>query len=119
MKHQGRLLTSKDTNPITWQFSQRAQRLQSSVIRDILKVTVRPEVISFAGGLPSPATFPVDHLRAAYDKVLSRHGKTALQYGPTDGYLPLREWIADSISQGGKRITPEQVLMVSGSQQGL
>lgn len=112
-------MTSKDPNPIAWQFSHRAQRLQSSVIRDILKVTVRPDVISFAGGLPSPATFPVEHMRAAFDKVLSAQGKTALQYGPTDGYLPLREWIADSVSLGGKRIAPEQVLMVSGSQQGL
>jgi 2-aminoadipate transaminase len=105
--------------PIDWTFSQRAQKLQSSVIREILKVTVRPEVISFAGGLPSPATFPVEHMRAAYDKVLSRQGKVALQYGPTDGYAPLREWIANSMSQGGQKILPEQVLMVSGSQQAL
>ena len=105
--------------PIQWQFSQRAQQLQSSVIREILKVTVRPEVISFAGGLPSPATFPVERMQAAFDAVLSRQGKVALQYGPTDGYGPLREWIAGSLSIGGAKIMPEQVLMVSGSQQGL
>lgn len=105
--------------PIQWEFSRRAQRLQSSVIREILKVTMRPDIISFAGGLPSPATFPVEHMRAAYDSVLARQGKTALQYGPTDGYLPLREWIADSLSGDGARILPEQVLMLSGSQQGL
>lgn len=105
---------------IQWQFSQRAQQLQSSAIREILKVTARPEVISFAGGLPSPETFPVERLRVAYDSVLSRHGKVALQYGPTDGYGPLREWIADSLSvRGSTRILPEQVLMLSGSQQGL
>jgi 2-aminoadipate transaminase len=105
--------------PIQWHFSQRAQQLQSSAIREILKVTMRPEIISFAGGLPSPATFPVDRMRAAYESVLSRQGKVALQYGPSDGYAPLREWIADSLSTGGARILPEQVLMLSGSQQGL
>ena len=109
----------ENPTPMQWQFSERARQLQSSVIREILKVTVRPEVISFAGGLPSPATFPVERMRAAYDAVLSRQGKVALQYGPTDGYSPLREWIADSLSSGGARIAPEQVLMVSGSQQGL
>lgn len=105
--------------PIQWQFSERAQQLQSSAIREILKITMRPEIISFAGGLPSPETFPVERMRAAYDSVLSRHGKVALQYGPTDGYAPLREWIADSLSVDGARIVPDQVLMVSGSQQGL
>ncbi|HEY8606214.1 MAG TPA: PLP-dependent aminotransferase family protein [Noviherbaspirillum sp.] len=109
----------ENPTPIQWQFSERAQQLQSSVIREILKVTVRPEVISFAGGLPSPATFPVERMRAAHDKVLSEQGKVALQYGTTDGYLPLREWIAASLSTGGARISPDQVLMVSGSQQGL
>jgi 2-aminoadipate transaminase len=111
----------KIENPaaIQWNFSRRAQQLQSSVIREILKVTVRPEVISFAGGLPSPATFPVERMRAAFDSVLSRQGKVALQYGPSDGYLPLREWVADSLSVDGVKILPEQVLMVSGSQQAL
>ncbi|KRB89085.1 aminotransferase-like domain-containing protein [Noviherbaspirillum sp. Root189] len=105
--------------PIQWQFSERAQQLQSSAIREILKVTARPEVISFAGGLPSPETFPVERMRAAFDTVLSKQGKVALQYGPTDGYGPLREWIANSLSTDGAKIVPEQVLMVSGSQQGL
>jgi 2-aminoadipate transaminase len=105
--------------PMQWQFAARAQQLQSSVIREILKVTMRPEIISFAGGLPSPATFPVDQMRAAFDKVLSMQGKVALQYGPTDGYAPLREWVADSLSIDGAKILPDQVLMTSGSQQGL
>jgi 2-aminoadipate transaminase len=106
-------------NPIQWHFADRAEKLQSSAIREILKVTMRPEIISFAGGLPSPETFPVEHMRAAYETVLSRQGKVALQYGPTDGYAPLREWVADSLSINGAKIVPEQVLMVSGSQQGL
>lgn len=109
----------ENPNPIQWQFSQRAEQLQSSAIREILKITMRPEIISFAGGLPSPLTFPVERMREAYDAVLSRAGKVALQYGPSDGYAPLREWIADSLSTSDCRIVPEQVLMLSGSQQGL
>ncbi|RJF98015.1 PLP-dependent aminotransferase family protein [Noviherbaspirillum saxi] len=109
----------ENPTPIQWQFSERAQQLQSSAIREILKVTARPEVISFAGGLPSPETFPVERMRAAFDSVLVKQGKVALQYGPTDGYGPLREWIANSLSGDGVKIVPEQVLMVSGSQQGL
>ncbi|MEC5217625.1 2-aminoadipate transaminase [Actimicrobium sp. GrIS 1.19] len=109
----------ENPNPIQWHFAERAQKLQSSVIREILKITMRPEIISFAGGLPSPATFPVERMKAAFDTVLSNNGKVALQYGPTDGYLPLREWVANSLSIDGATISPEQVLMVSGSQQGL
>ncbi len=109
----------KETSPV-WQFSARAQALSGSAIRDIVKkISQRPEVISFAGGLPSPSTFPIDTIRTAFDKVLSREGKAALQYSATDGYAPLRAWIADTLSINGARITPEQVLMVSGSQQGL
>ncbi|UOD30244.1 PLP-dependent aminotransferase family protein [Massilia violaceinigra] len=106
-------------NPIEWRFSERASQLQSSFIREILKITQRPEIISFAGGLPSPATFPVEHMKAAFDKVLSENGKVALQYGPTDGYPLLREWIANSLSTATCKILPEQVLMTSGSQQAL
>lgn len=105
--------------PINWQFAKRAEQLQSSVIREILKITMRPDIISFAGGLPSPETFPVEHMKAAFDTVLSNQGKIALQYGPSDGYAPLREWIANSLSIDGATITPDQVLMVSGSQQAL
>lgn len=109
----------ENPNPIQWQFSERAAQLQSSFIREILKITQRPEIISFAGGLPSPATFPVERMKAAYEKVLSETGKVALQYGPTDGYAPLREWIANSLSTEGSTILPEQILMTSGSQQAL
>jgi 2-aminoadipate transaminase len=109
----------ENPNPIQWRFSERAAQLQSSFIREILKITQQPEIISFAGGLPSPATFPADMMKEAFDKVLTDSGKVALQYGPTDGYLPLRQWIADRLSEGGAKIVPEQVLMVSGSQQAL
>jgi 2-aminoadipate transaminase len=106
-------------SPMNWRFSDRAEQLQSSAIREILKITMRPEITSFAGGLPSPLSFPVERMQAAYEAVLSREGKTALQYGPSDGYAPLRAWVADSLSTDGVRILPEQVLMLSGSQQGL
>jgi len=109
----------ENPNPIQWRFSERADQLQSSFIREILKITQQPEIISFAGGLPSPLTFPVDEMKAAFDKVLTENGKVALQYGPTDGYLPLRQWIADSLSTNGAKIIAEQVLMTSGSQQAL
>ena len=109
----------ENPNPMQWRFAERAEQLQSSFIREILKITQQPEIISFAGGLPSPATFPVDEMKIAFDKVLTNSGKVALQYGPTDGYLPLRQWIADSLSANGVKIVPEQVLMTSGSQQAL
>jgi 2-aminoadipate transaminase len=91
-----------------------ARRMSSSAIREILKVTRRPDMISFAGGLPAPELFPVAEVRAAADRVLSDHGAAALQYSTTEGHLPLREWIAQQ-----SRLTPDHVQIVSGSQQGL
>ncbi|TFW16392.1 aminotransferase-like domain-containing protein [Duganella callida] len=109
----------ENPNPINWRFAERAEQLQASFIREILKITQQPEIISFAGGLPSPLTFPVEEMQAAFDKVLRDNGKVALQYGPTDGYTPLRQWIADALSVDGAKIVPEQILMTSGSQQAL
>ncbi len=100
-------------------FSQRALQLTSSAIREILKITERPEVISFAGGLPAPAGFPVDVARAAFDHVLATNPHSALQYGPTEGYAPLRAWIAEDLNRHGARVSPDQILVVSGSQQAL
>ena len=100
-------------------FSKRATAIKSSVIREILKVTARPEVISFAGGLPSDASFPVPQLKAAFEKVLKDAPQAALQYSTTDGYAPLREWVAAEKSKSGATIKPEQVIIVSGSQQAL
>lgn len=100
-------------------FSSRARALQSSAIREILKITERPEVISFAGGLPAPATFPVDAMRAALEKVLVNNGREALQYSTTEGYAPLREWIAARIGTPQAPVCADDVLIVSGSQQGL
>ena len=105
--------------PRAWRLSERAQKLTSSAIREILKVTERPEVISFAGGLPSPATFPAEAMRAAADRILRDEPAAALQYSATEGYLPLREWIAARHSGGGVQIRPSQVLITTGSQQAL
>ena len=100
-------------------FSTRATAIKSSVIREILKVTARPEVISFAGGLPSDASFPVAQLKKAFEKVLAETPQAALQYSTTDGYAPLRDWVAAEKSKSGATIKPEQVIIVSGSQQAL
>jgi 2-aminoadipate transaminase len=102
-----------------WQLSERARKLTSSAIREILKVTERPEVISFAGGLPSPATFPAEQMRAASDRILRDAPGAALQYSATEGYLPLREWVAARYSVGGVQIRTSQVLITTGSQQAL
>jgi 2-aminoadipate transaminase len=100
-------------------FSSRARALQSSAIREILKITERPEVISFAGGLPAPSTFPVDEMRVALEKVLVSNGREALQYSTTEGYAPLREWIAARVGTPDAPVVADDVLIVSGSQQGL
>ncbi|MFM2263117.1 MAG: 2-aminoadipate transaminase, partial [Pseudomonadota bacterium] len=77
-----------------WNLAQRAEKMNPSVIREILKVTELPGIISFAGGLPSPLTFPIDAMREASERVLSQDGKAALQYAASEGYAPLREWVA-------------------------
>ncbi len=100
-------------------FSRRAQKLTSSTIREILKITERPEVISFAGGLPSPEGFPIARMREAFDHVLEARGDAALQYGPTEGYAPLRAWVAEDMRRHGAQVSPDEVLIVSGSQQAL
>jgi 2-aminoadipate transaminase len=100
-------------------FSARARAIQSSAIREILKVTERPEVISFAGGLPSPLTFPTEAMRAALDRVLEQSGREALQYSTTEGYAPLRAWIAARVGTPSAPVDADDVLIVSGSQQGL
>lgn len=97
-----------------WAISRRAQQLTSSAIREILKVTERPEVISFAGGLPSPASFPVAAMEAAVARVFADNPQGALQYAATEGYLPLREFVAKRYNVG-----VERVLITTGSQQAL
>ncbi len=100
-------------------YAQRTLGVKSSAIRELLKVTQRPEVISFAGGLPAPEVFPVERFDQACQKVLAQHGALALQYGTTEGYQPLREMIARNIARYGIFAKAENVLITSGSQQAL
>jgi 2-aminoadipate transaminase len=99
--------------------ARRAQHTAPSAVREILKVTERPDIISFAGGLPAPETFPVEAIARAYADVLAREGGVALQYGTTEGHKPLRAFIAERMSARGRRVEVEDVVMTSGSQQGL
>jgi 2-aminoadipate transaminase len=101
------------------QLSSGARQITSSAIRDLLKVTEQPEVISFAGGLPAPECFPTEELTAAAERVLIERPLAALQYGPTEGYRPLREFVTTLMDERGLAIPADQVLMLSGSQQGL
>ena len=102
-----------------WQMAQRADKMNPSVIREILKVTEKPGIISFAGGLPSPQTFPIDAMREASERVLRDDGKAALQYAASEGYAPLREWVAKDLLKQGMHVSPDQVLITTGSPQGL
>lgn len=107
-------MTSPHRNP--WVLAQRAHKMNPSVIREILKVTERPGIISFAGGLPSPRTFPVSAFAQACDKVLSNDAHAALQYAASEGFAALRESVAASLPW---KVDPAQVLITTGSQQGL
>ncbi|MEW5552902.1 PLP-dependent aminotransferase family protein [Peribacillus frigoritolerans] len=100
-------------------FAERAHLVKSSETREILKVTERPEVISFAGGLPAPELFPVENLKIACNAVLDEEGAASLQYGTTEGYIPLREAISHRMKGIGINSTIENVLITSGSQQAI
>ena len=100
-------------------FSRAITNTPKSFIREILKLTQSEHIISFAGGLPNKTLFPVSAIQAAANKVLSDDGENVLQYSTTEGYLPLRQWIAKRYLKYGITIAPEQVLITSGSQQAL
>ena len=102
-----------------WQQARRSARLNPSIIREILKVTEQPGVLSMAGGLPSADTFPVEAIRDACNKVLTDTPREALQYAASEGFAPLREWVAQHLAGQGQRVTADQVLITTGSQQGL
>jgi 2-aminoadipate transaminase len=100
-------------------FSNRAKIMKASEIREILKLTQKPDMISFAGGLPNPLTFPVDKVQEIVTDLLKGDPDRVLQYGTTEGILPLREEIAKIAQGDGMDITAEDILIVHGSQQGL
>jgi len=105
--------------PNPWQLARRAERMNPSVIREILKITERPGVLSLAGGLPSPDTFPIQAMREASERVLRDTPREALQYAASEGFAPLREWVAAQMAVQGIKVDASQVLITTGSQQGL
>jgi len=99
--------------------AQRMSRMKASAVREILKVAERPDVLSFAGGLPAPELFPVEAIAQAHADVLADDGRAALQYSTTEGYGPLREWIASHLAERDLHVATDQVLITNGSQQGI
>ena len=101
-------------------YADRMNEMKASDVRELLKLTARPEVISFAGGMPAPELFPVDDVNTATAAVLHENGRAALQYGPTEGYLPLRKQIADRLAaKNGIHTDADHIMITAGSQQGL
>lgn len=102
-------------------FARRAGRITASEIRELLKLLARPGIISFAGGIPDPALFPREIIAGAYARLLAepKSAAAALQYGISEGYPPLREWIAGYMAGLGVRCAPEHILITNGSQQAL
>src|SRR5450759_3958825 len=100
-------------------YAQRTQRMGRSIIRELLKFTAQPDLISFAGGLPAPELFPTERCQEAACRLLSEHGAQALQYGASEGFPPLRQFICDQMSRYGIYAQPDNVVITSGSQQAL
>lgn len=101
-------------------FAERVGKVKKSYIREILKVTQQPDIISFAGGLPNPDTFPIEEMSKAAQKVLEEDGQNVLQYSTTEGYAPLRQYICDRYYKRYKlKVDPSEILITTGSQQGL
>ena len=100
-------------------FAQRVNSMKGSAARAMLNITRKPGVISFAGGLPAPELFPVEEYAKVAQSVIQDNGSDALQYGPTLGYIPLRTKIAERMQKSGVQTRMEEVMVTSGSQQGL
>jgi 2-aminoadipate transaminase len=113
--------TRVETRPLGWQrlMAQRTENMKSSAIRELLKITQLPDVISFAGGLPAPELFPVREIEEACSYLLRHEPKLALQYSTTEGHLPLREYLAESMAHYGIHHGPDSILVTTGSQQAL
>ena len=105
--------------PWEYRYAHRMQKMGSSVIRELLKLTEQPDIISFAGGLPAPEVFPVKQFREACNYVLDNFGPQALQYSTTEGYKPLREMIARHTGRYSVQVSADNILITSGSQQAL
>jgi 2-aminoadipate transaminase len=107
--------------PVAWEprLAQRTAGMKSSIIRELLKLTQQPDIVSFAGGLPAPELFPVQEIADACQRVLDTHAAHALQYSTTEGEPALREYLAGAMSRPGCRVEPENILITNGSQQAL
>ncbi len=107
--------------PTSWEYryAQRTKGMQSSIIREILKVASQPDVISLAGGMPAPELFPIKEVATASLQALEKLGSDALQYSLSEGYPPLRQFIVDKMSRYGIVASVDNVLITSGSQQAL
>lgn len=107
---------------LNWEqiFATRSSRMKASEIRELLKLLEQPDIISFAGGIPDPALFPAEEFQQAYAEIFSgSQVNSALQYSVSEGYKPLREWLAGEMAEIGIDCTADNVFIVSGSQQGL
>jgi len=100
-------------------YAERTGEMTGSAIRDLLTVTQQPDVISLAGGLPAPEVFPIQEFREAAELVLDEMGAQALQYGPTEGYPPLKDFLVEKMKRYGVPAEPRNILLTSGSQQAL
>lgn len=98
-------------------FAARTQQMKRSTVREILKLTAKPEVISFAGGLPAPELFPIERIREATDTILAERGQEVMQYSTTEGMPELRDLVARRLSAGKFQISPDNIIITSGSQQ--
>lgn len=101
------------------EFSERASKMKKSEIRELLKLIQKPEIISFAGGLPNPKAFPVEQTRNIINELLDKKGEKVLQYGSTEGITPLREVLSDLMKERGMDVDPSNMLITHGSQQAL
>jgi DNA-binding transcriptional MocR family regulator len=97
--------------PWAYRYAQRTKTAKSSIIRELLKLTTNPEFISFAGGLPAPDVFPVQRFHEACEQVLATQATAALQYGPSEGYLPLRQLIVAQMAHHGIVASVDNVLI--------
>ncbi|MBK7865369.1 MAG: PLP-dependent aminotransferase family protein [Archangiaceae bacterium] len=104
---------------MTLTLARRTRGVSTSAVREILKVAERPDVLSFAGGLPAPELFPVEQIARAHATVFAREGDAALQYSITEGFGPLREWLAADLQSRGVKASADSLLITNGSQQGL
>ncbi|MCY1648124.1 PLP-dependent aminotransferase family protein [Caulobacter sp. SL161] len=113
--------TSERAQDWAGRFSERMSRVRASEIRELLKLLDQPDILSFAGGIPDPGLFPAQEIQKGYDAILADPvlSRQALQYSVSEGYLPLRQWIAERMTRDGMPCGPDNIMLTAGSQQAL